>query len=103
MPQNKSAAENEPKTFEEILAETTDVAAMVSSPAWAKYMLLLQGWEQEAMEDMRGNLSKEMAWSFQSRWKQREDIVRLTATWADMAVKQRDLMIQELKQELEIA
>lgn len=101
MRQNNSQQESEPKTFEEIYSEAAEDAAMVSGKSWARFIEFIRGWERDAYDDMIGNESKSMAWSFQNRWKQREALLRGSIAWADNAVKTRDQMIEELKQELE--
>lgn len=103
MPRSSLQAESEQKSFEELLGEATENAAMCSSKSWARFCDFLRGWEQDAYGDMLGNQSRDKAWDFQQRWMQREALIRGAIAWADDAVRTRDKMLEELKEELENA
>lgn len=91
------------QTFEEVLGEVSENAAMVSSKAWGRFCDFLRGWERDAYTDMLGNQSREKAWDFQQRWMQREALIRGAIAWGDQAVKQRDEMFDQMKRELQNA
>ena len=93
------------QSFENVLGEVSENAAMVSSKAWARFMDFIRGWERDSFEQMAGNASsRPMTYmKLQLRWQQREALVRGSMAWADQAVKQRDEMFDQMKRELQNA
>lgn len=96
--------QTEEKTFEELLGEAAENAEMVNGKPFARLIEVLSDWEYEAHEKMLGNQSPQLAWAFQQLWIQRRDLLNGVRAWADAQIKQKENLIEQLRQEqLEIA
>jgi len=94
---------DDPKTFEQELAEVSENAEWAQKRPFSDLLAVLEDWENEARESMINNMSSEQAWNLQQRWAQREGLVRGVKMWRETMIKERDNMIEQLRQELQNA
>lgn len=94
---------DEPKSFEQTLAEVSENAAWAAARPFGLLLSVMEDWENEAREAMVNNLSSEQAWNLQQRWAQREGLVRAVKLFRETMIKERENMIEQMQQELQNA
>lgn len=92
---------DEPKTFEEQLAEVSENAAWAQARPFSLLLSVMEDWEQEAKEAMQNNMAQEQAWNFQMRWAQREGLVKAVKLFRESMIRERENMIEQLAQEMQ--
>lgn len=92
---------DEPKSFEEQLAEVSENATWAQARPFALLLSVMEEWEQEAKEAMQNNMASEQAWNFQMRWAQREGLVKAVKLFRETMIRERENLIEQMRQELQ--